>query len=166
MLRISGRSQQIVRRREIDPIAGADLQHRPQRLGIEPAANVAKMSAGIPLTDEDRRPWLDAIGKAIHDATPDNIVVACSALKRMYLERIVAAAGRPVRFIFLDGQVATLRKRIGGRRGHFMPASLLDSQLATLERPDADEQAVTVSIEAPIRDVVTKALDAVEALQA
>jgi gluconokinase len=125
---------------------------------FHPPANIAKMSAGIPLDDDDRWPWLDAIGAAIREAAPAGIVVACSALKRVYRDRIAAAAGRPVRFVFLDGPVATLRRRIGGRRGHFMPASLLDSQLATLERPAGDEQAVTVSIEAPIDQVVTQAL--------
>jgi gluconokinase len=125
---------------------------------FHPPANIAKMSAGIPLGDDDRWPWLDAIGKAIHDAAPDRIVVACSALKRAYRERIVKAAGMPVQFVFLDGPVETLRKRIGGRRGHFMPASLLDSQLATLERPAPDEGAITVTIERPVDAVVTELL--------
>ncbi len=124
---------------------------------FHPAANVAKMSAGIPLDDADRWPWLDAIAAAIHAAGDGGIVVACSALKRIYRERIVAGAGRPVTFVFLDGSLATLRKRIGGRRGHFMPPSLLDSQLATLERPASDERAITVSIEAPLDQVVASA---------
>jgi gluconokinase len=93
-------------------------------------------------------------------------VVACSALKRVYRERINRAAGRPVDFVFLDGSVETLRQRIGGRRGHFMPASLLDSQLATLERPQADERAVTISIEQPIAAVVDATLSALSGLDA
>ncbi len=128
---------------------------------FHPPANIAKMSAGTPLNDDDRWPWLDAIGAAIHDAEPNGIVVACSALKRIYRERILKAAGRPVQFVFLDGSLATLRSRIGNRRGHFMPPSLLDSQLATLERPAADEPVVTVSVEPPLDAVVdaaTKAL--------
>lgn len=125
---------------------------------FHPEANVAKMSAGIPLEDADRWPWLDAIGAAIHDARGRGIVVACSALKRVYRERIRAAAGYPVQFVFLDGDLATLRQRIGGRRGHFMPPSLLDSQLATLERPGPDEHAVTVAIEPPLDAVVEEAL--------
>jgi len=125
---------------------------------FHPAANVTKMSAGIPLEDADRWPWLDAIGAAIRDAGTNGIVVACSALKRIYRERIIGAAGRPVNFVFLDGPLATLRERIGGRRGHFMPPSLLASQLATLERPAADERVVTVSIEPPIDAVVDAAL--------
>jgi gluconokinase len=121
---------------------------------FHPPANVAKMSSGVPLEDADRWPWLDAIGAAIHDAGTEGIIVACSALKRIYRERIISAAGRPVNFVFLDGSLATLRQRIGGRRGHFMPPSLLDSQLATLERPQPDEHAVAISIEQPIDAVV------------
>jgi gluconokinase len=125
---------------------------------FHPAANVAKMSSGVPLGDDDRWPWLDAIGAAIHDAGHEGIVVACSALKRIYRARIEDAAGRPVDFVFLDGSLATLRRRIGGRRGHFMPSSLLDSQLATLERPASDERVVTISIEQPVTAVVDAAL--------
>jgi gluconokinase len=127
---------------------------------FHPQANIAKMSSGIPLNDDDRWPWLDAIGKAIHDASPKTLVIACSALKRMYRDRIVKAAGRPVRFVYLDGSRATLGERIGNRRGHFMPPSLLDSQLATLEKPTPDEGAITVSIEPPVDQVVAEALKA------
>jgi len=127
---------------------------------FHPAANIAKMSAGIALNDDDRWPWLDAIAAAIRDAAPNGIVVACSALKRVYRERISERAARPVTFVFLDGSLATLRQRIGGRRGHFMPPSLLDSQLATLERPSPDEDAVRVSIDAPLKRVVAAAIAA------
>jgi gluconokinase len=128
---------------------------------FHPAANIAKMSSGTPLNDDDRWPWLDAIGKAIHDAAPGRVVIACSALKRVYRDRIVKAAGRPVRFVYLDGKPETLRDRIGGRRGHFMPPSLLDSQLATLEKPAPDENAITVSIEPPVDQVIAAALNAI-----
>jgi gluconokinase len=117
------------------------------------AANVAKMSSGVPLDDNDRWPWLDAIGAAIRD-TPGGVVVACSALKRAYRDRIIAVAERAVMFVYLDGDRATLAKRLGGRRGHFMPASLLDSQIATLEPPAADENAIVVSIEPPVATIV------------
>ena len=127
---------------------------------FHPAANIAKMSVGIALNDDDRWPWLDAIAAAIRDAAPNGIVVACSALKRVYRERISERAARPVTFVFLDGSLATLRQRIGGRRGHFMPPSLLDSQLATLERPSPDEDAVRVSIDAPLKRVVAAAIAA------
>jgi carbohydrate kinase (thermoresistant glucokinase family) len=118
---------------------------------FHPRSNVEKMSTGIPLTDEDRWPWLDAIGAAIHDAPLDKgIVVSCSALKRVYRDRILAEAGRPVTFVHLDGPKAVLAERLKGRKGHFFPPSLLDSQLATLEPLAADEPALRVSIEQPV----------------
>ena len=138
-----------------------------RRLGVafrdadefHPHANVEKMSAGVPLTDGDRIPWLDGIGAAIRDADPGRpIVVSCSALKRAYRERIKELAGRPVDFVFLTGSRDVLRGRMHGRKGHFMPASLLDSQLATLEPPAADERAFTVSIELPVEEIVDKVL--------
>lgn len=124
---------------------------------FHPRSNVEKMSAGIPLTDADRWPWLDAIGLAIHDTPPgEGIVVSCSALKRVYRERILKTAARPVTFVHLDGPHALLAERMAGRKGHFMPPSLLDSQLATLEPLAADEPGVRVSIELPVeRQVAT-----------
>ena len=123
---------------------------------FHPAANIVKMSAGTPLTDADRWPWLNAIGAAFRKAAgePGGIIIACSALKKVYRQRIAAAARRPVAFVFLDGSTPTLRERMRTRKGHFMPASLLDSQLAILERPDAGEPALTVSIEPPIEAVI------------
>lgn len=128
---------------------------------FHPPANVEKMSAGVPLTDDDRLPWLDAVGAAIRDAAPASpVVVSCSALKRAYRERIKAIAGRPVDFVFLTGPRDTLRRRMDGRKGHFMPASLLDSQLATLEPPGPDERAMAVSIEPPVEEIVETVLGA------
>jgi gluconokinase len=121
---------------------------------FHPPANVAKMSSGVPLVDEDRWPWLDAIGAALRESGGRGIVVTCSALKRIYRDRIRAAARRPVTFVFLDGPKALLAERIGSRKGHFMPASLLDSQLATLERPTPDEGALAISIEPPPAAIV------------
>jgi gluconokinase len=126
---------------------------------FHPPANVKKMSSGVPLTDADRWPWLDAIGKAIRDA-PGPVIVACSALKRVYRERLEAAAGRPVLFLFLDASKETLAARIGNRKGHFMPASLLDSQLATLEPPGPDEPIIRISVEPPVKEVVEASLAA------
>jgi len=138
-----------------------------ERLGLRllegdtfhPAANVKKMSSGVPLTDADRWPWLDAIGRAIHDA-PGPVIVACSALRRAYRERLEAGAGRPILFLFLDASKETLASRIGDRKGHFMPPSLLDSQLATLEPPGPDEPVIRISVEPSVKDVVEAALAA------
>ncbi|PZQ89963.1 MAG: gluconate kinase [Leifsonia xyli] len=137
-----------------------------ERLGVEfadgdalhPPANVAKMAAGIPLDDADRWPWLDAVGERLA-ASP--VVVACSALRRSYRERL-RAASPGVRFVLLDGDREVLSARLGARQDHFMPATLLDSQLATLEHPDADEQVLVYDVaEAPadIADAAARALE-------
>jgi gluconokinase len=120
-----------------------DAYHSPE--------NVARMAAGIPLTDEDRQWWLAAIATRLDAARRAGLglVVSCSALKRGY--RDVLRAGRAdVQFVHLEGSRALLEERLAGRRGHFMPSSLLDSQLATLEPPSADEHAWVCDIaEAP-----------------
>ena len=112
---------------------------------LHPAANVAKMAAGIALTDDDRMPWLALVGAELAVA-PDGLVIACSALKKAYRQAILAAAPS-VRFVFLDGSRALLESRVQFRRGHFMPASLLDSQLATLEPLAPEEPGVRVSLD-------------------
>ena len=122
---------------------------------LHPAANVAKMSAGIPLTDEDRWPWLELIGKAL--AGRDGRIASCSSLKRAYRERIARAANRPVAFVFLDGSRELLQARINARRNHFMPPSLLDSQLNTLEPPGPDENALRLDIASPVSELVEDA---------
>jgi carbohydrate kinase (thermoresistant glucokinase family) len=111
-----------------------------------PAANKDKMRAGIPLTDADRWPWLDALAAALHETagTKGVVVSACSALKRSYRDRLTERAGEPVLFVYLEGSRELLETRLAGRHHEFMPASLLDSQLATLEPPAADENAITV----------------------
>jgi gluconokinase len=126
---------------------------------FHPKANVAKMSSGSPLTDADRWPWLDAIGTAIRDA-PGGVIVACSALRRAYRDRLRAEAGRPVAFVFLDGSRETIAARLAARKGHFMPPSLLDSQLATLEPPTPDEPVIRVSIEPPVETVIAAVIAA------
>ena len=138
------------------PFRDADAFH--------PQANIDKMTAGIALTDADRWPWLDAIGKALHDAG-DGLVVACSALKRIYRDRLRQAAGHPVTFVWLDGSQKTIAARMSGRKGHFMPPSLLDSQFATLEPPASDEQVIRVSIELPLDKEVDAAVAALRASQ-
>jgi gluconokinase len=109
-----------------------------------PPANVAKMSAGIALQDGDRWPWLDALGLALGDAVRRHevAVCACSALKRAYRDRLRAQSDVPILLVCLSADPALIRRRMAMRPGHFMPASLLDSQLATLELPDATEDAM------------------------
>lgn len=116
---------------------------------LHPAANVATMRAGQPLTDEDRRPWLARIRAWIEarEAADENGIVTCSALKRRYRDQLSAEGSDPaVRFVHLTGTRDQLLSRLRARRGHFMPASLLDSQLADLEPPGPDEPAITVDI--------------------
>ncbi len=109
------------------------------------AANVAKMAAGHPLDDADRWPWLDRVGLAVGAAAQRGIAVAaCSALKRRYRERLQAASDVPLLFVLLDTGADELVRRLTERAGHYMPASLLDSQLATLERPAPGERALTL----------------------
>lgn len=109
---------------------------------FHPPENVARMAAGIPLTDADRAGWLRALSQRLAEARSSRagLVMSCSALKRAY--RDVLRAGDPgVRFIFLDGPREVIAERLASRAGHYMPASLLDSQLATLETPGPDEDA-------------------------
>ena len=114
---------------------------------LHPASNVAKMRGGTPLTDEDRWPWLRAIAARVDElnAQGRGVVVACSALKRSY--RDVLMGGRSdARLVYLRGDSDTVAARLGSRDGHFMPASLLASQFATLEEPGLDERPIVVSI--------------------
>lgn len=137
--------------------------HLARRLGwayedgdrFHPASNVAKMSAGHPLTDEDRWPWLQAIADEIDRlaASGERAVIACSALKRAYRD-ILVHGREDVRIVFLDGTRDLIAARLAARKGHFMPSGLLTSQFATLERPGADERPIIVSIDAPVEAIV------------
>ncbi|HEX9128624.1 MAG TPA: gluconokinase [Gemmatimonadaceae bacterium] len=105
------------------------------------AANVARMASGIPLTDDDRAEWLRSLAARIRKAKDSGtgLVVSCSALKRSYRDTLRSAAS-DLRFILLQGPRALLTERLASRRGHYMPPSLLDSQLSTLEEPSPDEE--------------------------
>lgn len=126
-----------------------------QRLGVRfddadsfhPPANVAKMSRGAPLDDTDRGPWLDAIGAHLAAHEGIGCVVTCSALKRAYRDRLRAAAPG-LRLVFLQGDLALIAARQAARQGHFMPASLIASQFATLEPPAPEEAAIMLDVAA------------------
>ncbi|MDB2407159.1 gluconokinase [Jannaschia sp.] len=117
---------------------------------LHPQANIDKMSRGEALDDDDRWPWLDKVGARLSEEID---VIACSALKRVYRDRIAEAAPG-VTFLFLDGSKEVLSERMGQRKGHFMPNDLLDSQLATLERPAEDERAIRVDIDRTPDEIV------------
>jgi gluconokinase len=126
---------------------------------LHPEANVAKMAAGIPLDDEDRWPWLREIAAVIgtHEASGTSIVITCSALKRAY--RDLLRDGHPsVWFAHVDVTREVLAERLAQRKGHFMPPSLLDSQLATLERLGEDEPGDVIAGDAPLPETVAEVL--------
>jgi carbohydrate kinase (thermoresistant glucokinase family) len=108
-------------------------------------SNVAKMAAGTPLNDTDRKPWLEAVGQNLAQAGDEPMVMACSALKKSYRD-IIRAADPTARFVLLDGPRELLAERLASRRGHFMPPTLLRSQLETLERLDPDESGIVLDI--------------------
>jgi ribose 5-phosphate isomerase A len=130
---------------------------------LHPEANIAKMKAGIPLTDEDRQPWLVRVAAWIDRQCESNApgIITCSALKRSY-RQIVIGARTQVRLVYLHGAREVLAERVANRHGHFMPASLLDSQIATLEEPGPDEHPLTVDIGPPadkIADEIVRRLE-------
>ncbi|TXR58224.1 gluconokinase [Quadrisphaera setariae] len=120
---------------------------------FHPRANIAKMENGHPLTDDDRWPWLGAIRDWASERSDagEDAVVTCSALKRSYRDLLRGSRAR-VRFVHLDGPPELLAQRIGGRTGHFMPSSLLGSQLDTLEPLGTDEDGVVVSVDQSPQD--------------
>jgi len=130
---------------------------------LHPPANVKKMAAGIPLTDEDRWPWLEAIGDRIEveRVTGHGVVVSCSALKHVYRDCLRKQVHGTVQFILLDGTPELIGDRMRKRKGHFMPPALLDSQFATLEKPTADEHAVVLDISHPIPALLAEAANSV-----
>ncbi|MFK0006414.1 gluconokinase, GntK/IdnK-type [Paenarthrobacter sp. NPDC090520] len=136
-----------------------------ERLGAEfldgdalhPQSNIDKMASGTPLNDDDRAPWLAEIGRRF-SASDAPLVIACSALKRAYRD-IIRSGDPTVSFVHLHGTREILNERMNSRPGHFMPASLLDSQLATLEHLQADEAGVVVDIETPVQQIVDRAAE-------
>jgi gluconokinase len=126
---------------------------------FHPPSNVEKMRAGAPLTDDDRWPWLDAIAShvAALEAEGGHVVIACSALKRAYRDRL-RGAGASLRFVHLAGSYELIDARMAARKNHFMPPALLKSQFATLEPPGQDEDAVTVSIDAEPQNIIETVL--------
>lgn len=121
---------------------------------LHPAANKAKMRAGIPLTDDDRWPWLLAVRQVIEQALRDNrgAIIACSALKAAYRD-VLAGGLEPIRFVLLDGDPAVLKARLVQRRHEFMNPALLESQIDTLERPP---NAIVIDIEPPLDEQVRR----------
>ena len=122
---------------------------------LHPPENIAKMSAGQPLNDTDRAPWLAKVGQTLRDHVGVTLI-GCSALKRSYRDIIRDAAGDPVCFLHLSGSRTVIESRMSQRTGHFMPVALLDSQFATLEPLQPDEQGVVVDIDQPLEDIVAK----------
>jgi gluconokinase len=125
---------------------------------LHPPANVAKMRAGEPLDDADRRPWLAALAReaAVRRAAGRDVVLACSALRRAHRDVLREAGGAELRLVFLHAARETLAARLAARSGHFFPAALLDSQLAALEPPGEDEAALAVDVEAPAEQVAAR----------
>jgi gluconokinase len=122
---------------------------------FHPPANVEKQRAGQALTDEDRWPWLQSIADEIDRVTAEGgkLVVACSALKRVYRDLLVHGR-HDIRIVYLDGSRELIAKRMAARKNHFMPPSLLDSQFKTLEMPGTDERVIAVSIDDDIDGIV------------
>ena len=127
------------------PFVEGDAWHPPR--------NVERMAAGQPLNDEDRRDWLLALSEQLRLAHATGAVLACSALKRSYRDQLRASAPA-LRLVHLTGSASVLLQRLQARQGHYMPPTLLQSQLDTLEPPAADEHAVVANIETPPHQIV------------
>lgn len=125
-----------------------------------PPENVAKMSSGTPLNDQDRWPWLDRLGTEIETAVSErrSVVLACSALRRIYRDRLTAACTERPLFIHLAGMKDVISNRLAARRDHYMPVGLLDSQIQTLEPIEPDENAIVMQIDASADQIVERIL--------
>jgi gluconokinase len=120
----------------------------------------AKMASGTPLDDEDRWPWLDRIGAALADPVghPAGLIVACSALRRIYRDRLRARVGATLRFLFLQGDETLMMERVGSRKDHYMPPSLVDSQFATLEDPTGEGDVIPLVANADLDKTLPQTL--------
>lgn len=126
---------------------------------LHPPSNVAKMASGSSLSDQDRWPWLDLVGQALASGQESGgVVIACSGLRRAYRDRLRSHVPDAV-FVHLRGSAELLARRAAARVGHFMPAALLDSQLAVLEPLETDEAGVEIDVDAPVDDIVESAVD-------
>ena len=120
---------------------------------MHPPENITKMSSGQSLDDDDRHPWLQNIGKALKDES-GSIIIACSALKKMYRDLIGETAGQEVIFIHLIGSLELIKDRMVKRTGHFMPLSLLESQFEILETPEKPENFMPIDIDQPLESII------------
>jgi len=136
------------------PFADADDFHPP--------ANIAKMTAGRALDDDDREPWLEAIGEWLDAAHPRGGVMSCSALKRKYRDRL-RRHSPDLEFLHLDGSLEVIGRRQASRPGHFMPASLLASQFATLEPLEPDEHGEVIDVDQSIDAIVQQYVERLDA---
>lgn len=126
---------------------------------LHPTANIEKMSSGLPLNDDDRKPWLELVGKQLK--TMENpAAIGCSALKRSYRDIIRQATEDDVCFLFLNGFRELIEQRMAERKGHFMPLSLLDSQFTTLEPPTRDETFVDIDISGDLPAIMNQIIRA------
>jgi len=132
---------------------------------LHPAANILKMSAGTPLNDEDRDPWLREIGRHVEDWTArgGTGVVTCSSLKRRYRDTIARGSDK-VCFVYIQGLQSEIAPRLNRRTGHFMPSTMLDSQFAALEEPAENEIVLYVDVTATCDEIVAAALDVLKGL--
>lgn len=127
---------------------------------LHPASNLLKMRSGLPLDDDDRLPWLVAVGQGMADSTHERgVVVACSALRRSYRDVLRANASRPIAFVHLEGDSALIQRRLAERRAHFMPAALLPSQFTLLEMLHDDESGLVISVDAEVAQIVAAVVD-------
>jgi gluconokinase len=129
---------------------------------FHPSENVRRMALGIPLTDDDRAQWLRALAARLRQAKDagTGLVMSCSALKRAYRD-VLRAAAPELEFVFLKGERSLVAQRLAGRRGHFMPASLLESQFAILEEPAPDEHAWVCDVRQTPQDIVASLVERV-----